>query len=194
MPLHLHGDVDRPVKRNSRRDDASLNAAADDRSRQSEFARADSSQLDLIVPCDLPTSQQQVDALMLELRQGGLARTVTGAGHRVGKHKHIVDEALGLDGDELAVLAVLLLRGAQTLNQVTTRTERYERGPDGDTDALEDADAKSHSNPKPICDTHGKSNVIGDGDSQPDQDGEPNADSDSNSHKNADANADANKN
>ncbi len=81
-------------------------------------------------------STQQIDALMLELRQGGLARTVTGTGHRVGKHKHIVDEALGLDGDELAVLAVLILRGAQTLNQITTRTERYERGPAGDTDAV----------------------------------------------------------
>lgn len=80
-------------------------------------------------------SERDVDALMLELRQGGLARTVTGTGHRVGKHKHIVDEALGLDGDELAVLAVLLLRGAQTLNQITTRTSRYERGPSGDSDA-----------------------------------------------------------
>jgi len=34
------------------------------------------------------------------------------------------------------VLAVLLLRGAQTLNQITTRTERYARGPAGDTDAV----------------------------------------------------------
>lgn len=80
--------------------------------------------------------EREIDALMLELRQGGLARTVSGTGHRVGKHKHIVDDALGLDGEELAVLAVLLLRGPQTLNQITTRTERYARGPAGDTDAV----------------------------------------------------------
>jgi uncharacterized protein YceH (UPF0502 family) len=95
-------------------------------------------------------SEQQVDALMLELRQGGLARTVTGAGHRVGKHKHIVDEALGLDGDELAVLAVLLLRGAQTLNQITTRTERYGRGPAGDSGAVASAIDRLTSRAEPL--------------------------------------------
>ncbi|NND75936.1 MAG: DUF480 domain-containing protein [Ilumatobacter sp.] len=84
-------------------------------------------------------SERDVDALMLELRQGGLARTVTGSGHRVGKHRHIVDEALGLDGDELAVLAVLVLRGEQTLNEITTRTARYARGPAGDADAVDAA-------------------------------------------------------
>ena len=84
----------------------------------------------------LDFSEREVDALMLELRREGLARTVSGTGHRVGKHKHIVDDALGLDGDELAVLAVLLLRGAQTLNQITTRTERYAQGPASDTDAV----------------------------------------------------------
>ena len=77
-------------------------------------------------------SEREVDAVMLELRQRGLARTLTGAGHRVPKHRHVVDEALRLDGEELAVLAVLLLRGAQTLNEITTRTERYTDGPEGD--------------------------------------------------------------
>lgn len=76
--------------------------------------------------------ERQVDALMLELREMKLARTVTGSGHRVGKHKHVVDEALGLDGHELAVLAVLVLRGAQTRNEIVTRTERYADGPGGD--------------------------------------------------------------
>jgi uncharacterized protein YceH (UPF0502 family) len=93
---------------------------------------------------------QQVDALMLELRQGGLARTVTGAGHRVAKHKHIVDEALGLDGDELAVLAVLLLRGPQTLNQITTRTERYACGPGGNTEEVDAAIDRLASRSEPI--------------------------------------------
>jgi uncharacterized protein len=76
--------------------------------------------------------ERDVDGVMLELRELKLARTVTGSGHRVGKHKHIVDEALGLDGRELAVLAVLMLRGPQTVNEIVTRTERYADGPDGD--------------------------------------------------------------
>ena len=84
-------------------------------------------------------SERDVDALMLELREAGLARTVTGTGHRVGKHKHVVDVALGLDGHELAVLAALLLRGAQTLNQLTTRTSRYACGPAGDAAAVDAA-------------------------------------------------------
>ncbi len=84
-------------------------------------------------------SEREVDALMIELRQLGLARTVTGSGHRVGKHKHVVDGALGLDGHELAVLAVLLLRGSQTRNEITNRTARYARGPDGDAAAVDAA-------------------------------------------------------
>ncbi len=95
-------------------------------------------------------SPRQVDALMLELRQGGLARTVTGTGHRVGKHKHIVDVALGLDGDELAVLAVLLLRGPQTLNQITTRTERYACGPAGDAEMVDAAIDRLASRAEPL--------------------------------------------
>ena len=95
-------------------------------------------------------SEREVDALMLELRQGGLARTVTGTGHRVGKHKHIVEETLGLDGDELAVLAVLLLRGAQTLNQITTRTSRYGRGPAGNTDAVSAAIDRLAASAEPL--------------------------------------------
>ncbi|MCH7789449.1 MAG: DUF480 domain-containing protein [Acidobacteria bacterium] len=84
-------------------------------------------------------SEREVDAAMLELRQFGLARTVRGTGHRVGKHKHVVDEALDLDGDELAVLAVLVLRGAQTLREIVTRTARYEHGPAGDESAVDAA-------------------------------------------------------
>jgi uncharacterized protein len=83
--------------------------------------------------------EREIDALMLELRELKLARTVTGSGHRVGKHKHVVDEALGLDGRELAVLAVLVLRGPQTLNEIVTRTERYTDGPQGDPSAADAA-------------------------------------------------------
>ncbi|MDH4076428.1 MAG: YceH family protein [Acidimicrobiia bacterium] len=72
-----------------------------------------------------------IDAVMLDLRQRGLARTVHQAGSRVSKHRHVLDEALGLAPDELAVLAVLLLRGPQTVAELTSRTERYAGGPVG---------------------------------------------------------------
>lgn len=84
-------------------------------------------------------SDRDVDAAMIELREMKLARAVTGSGHRASKHKHVVDEALDLDGAQLAVLAVLLLRGPQTLKEIATRTERYEDGPAGDTDRVDKA-------------------------------------------------------
>ncbi len=95
-------------------------------------------------------TEREVDAVMLELRQGGLARTVKGSGNRVGKHKHVLDEALGLDGDELAVLAVLVLRGDQTRNEITTRTARYARGPGGDPDAVDAAIDRLAARPDPL--------------------------------------------
>ena len=87
----------------------------------------------------LDISEREVDQTMLELRERGLARTLTGAGHRVPKHRHVVEEAMRLDGEEVAVLAVLLLRGPQTLNEITTRTERYDGGPEGDRDRADAA-------------------------------------------------------
>lgn len=72
-----------------------------------------------------------IDAVMLDLRQRGLARTVHQAGSRVSKHRHVLDEALGLASDELAVLAVLLLRGPQTVAELASRTDRYAGGPAG---------------------------------------------------------------
>jgi uncharacterized protein YceH (UPF0502 family) len=96
-------------------------------------------------------SERQVDALMMELREMKLARTVTGSGHRVGKHKHVVDEALGLDGHELAVVAALLLRGPQTLNEIATRTERYTDGPRGDKAAVDAAIDRLAGRPEPLA-------------------------------------------
>jgi uncharacterized protein len=49
----------------------------------------------------------------------------SGAGSRVDKYKHVLDERLGLTPSESAVIAVLLLRGPQTLGEIKTRTERY---------------------------------------------------------------------
>ena len=54
----------------------------------------------------------------------GLARLASGHGSRATKYRHLAEEALGLDREELAVLAVLLLRGPQTPGELKARTER----------------------------------------------------------------------
>ena len=46
-------------------------------------------------------------------------------GQRVVKHRHVVEEALGINAGEFAVLGVLLLRGAQTPGELKQRTERW---------------------------------------------------------------------
>jgi uncharacterized protein len=45
---------------------------------------------------------------------------------RATKYRHILDEALGLAPDELAVLCVLMLRGAQTAGEINQRTARMQ--------------------------------------------------------------------
>jgi uncharacterized protein len=52
------------------------------------------------------------------------ARLASGAGSRAPKYRHLLDEALGLPEDELAVLCVLMLRGPQTPGELKQRTER----------------------------------------------------------------------
>jgi uncharacterized protein YceH (UPF0502 family) len=58
------------------------------------------------------------------LRDKGLARVVHSSGNRVAKYRHVLDETWGLDAAHRAVLAVLLLRGPQTLGELRARTER----------------------------------------------------------------------
>jgi uncharacterized protein YceH (UPF0502 family) len=87
----------------------------------------------LVTACNQRTSRepvveypaQLVDRVMQLLRDGGWARTVMASGSRVAKHRHVVDERLGLDTPRLAVLAVLALRGPQSAGELKTRTERY---------------------------------------------------------------------
>lgn len=68
-------------------------------------------------------SEAEVDTAVRELRVKGLARTITGG--RANKHRHILNEAWALSSDELSVLAIMLLRGPQTVGELRTRTERY---------------------------------------------------------------------
>jgi uncharacterized protein len=58
------------------------------------------------------------------LRQLGFARVIHTPGARVPKHRQTIDDALGLTRAEVALLAVLALRGPQTVGELRTRTER----------------------------------------------------------------------
>jgi uncharacterized protein YceH (UPF0502 family) len=57
----------------------------------------------------------------------GWTRLASGAGSRARKYRHLLPEALGLDDEELALLAVLMLRGPQTPGELKQRSERLHR-------------------------------------------------------------------
>jgi len=52
------------------------------------------------------------------------ARLSSGAGSRTSKYRHLLDETLTRAPDELAVLCVLMLRGAQTPGELKARCDR----------------------------------------------------------------------
>lgn len=66
------------------------------------------------------------DALQRTYRRGW-TRLTSGHGSRAAKYRHLLDEALGLDPAELALLGVLMLRGAQTPGELKARSERLHR-------------------------------------------------------------------
>jgi uncharacterized protein YceH (UPF0502 family) len=61
-----------------------------------------------------------------KLSQRRYTRLASGHTSRAYKFRHLLDEALALDQEELAVLAVLLLRGAQTPGELKQRTDRMQ--------------------------------------------------------------------
>lgn len=69
--------------------------------------------------------QQSVERLGRSLKDRGLLRIVwADSGRRTLKYHQVLDERLGLEEDERALLAVLLLRGPQTPGELRARTER----------------------------------------------------------------------
>jgi hypothetical protein len=66
----------------------------------------------------------QVRDAAQRLSKYGLARLASGAGSRATKYRHLAEEGLGLDRDQLALLCVLLLRGPQTPGELKTRSDR----------------------------------------------------------------------
>ena len=75
---------------------------------------------DPVVDYDEPTIR---DALH-RLSRRRWTRLASGPGSRAPKYRHLLDEALGLPEDEVAVLCVLMLRGPQTPGELKQRTER----------------------------------------------------------------------
>lgn len=70
-------------------------------------------------------TDDEVRAACTGLHRHGLARiAAAGQGSRATKYRHTAAEALPATDEELALLAVLLLRGPQTRGELRTRTER----------------------------------------------------------------------
>lgn len=65
-----------------------------------------------------------IEDALSSLRDQQLTRIVYSTSNRATKYRHVLDETWHLGEDELAVLGVLLLRGAQTIGEIKGRTER----------------------------------------------------------------------
>jgi uncharacterized protein YceH (UPF0502 family) len=68
--------------------------------------------------------EETIRMALAGLSRKGWARLASGPGSRVVKYRHLLDEALGLSHAEVALLAVLMLRGAQTPGELKQRTDR----------------------------------------------------------------------
>jgi uncharacterized protein len=75
---------------------------------------------DPVVQYDESTIRSALD----RLARKGWTRLASGPGSRVAKFRHLFDEALQLTPSEVALLAVLMLRGPQTIGELRTRSER----------------------------------------------------------------------
>ena len=78
---------------------------------------------DPVVEYDEATIRHALDGLA----RRGWARLASGPGSRAVKFRHLFDEALQLGEPEISLLAVLMLRGPQTLGELKQRSERLWR-------------------------------------------------------------------
>ena len=79
------------------------------------------------------------DALQ-RLSSKGWVRLASGPTSRAVKYRHLFDEALGLSDSEISLLTVLMLRGAQTVGELKSRSERLHR-----FDSLAEVDESLHA-------------------------------------------------
>ncbi|MDB6154400.1 MAG: hypothetical protein JWL90_2853 [Chthoniobacteraceae bacterium] len=86
----------------------------------------------LVTACNQSTNREPVvsfddktvEEALFSLRQKKLVTVISQAGSRVQKYRHNFLEYFSLQPRELALLCVLLLRGAQTPGELRARTER----------------------------------------------------------------------
>ena len=90
----------------------------------------------LVLGCNQSTSREpvmhldehEVAATLAALKSAGMLRFVHPAhGRSVTRYRQVADESWGLSPVAAAVIAVLLLRGPQTVVELRTRTERQHR-------------------------------------------------------------------
>ena len=75
----------------------------------------------------LELAEPEIRAALARLSNRGWARLASGQSSRAIKYRHLLDEALRLDGREISLLTVLMLRGAQTPGELNQRTDRLHR-------------------------------------------------------------------
>jgi uncharacterized protein YceH (UPF0502 family) len=68
--------------------------------------------------------ESQVRAAVQSLGTHGYARLATGPGSRTAKYRQLFSDALDLLPSQVSILAVLMLRGPQTVSELKTRCER----------------------------------------------------------------------
>jgi uncharacterized protein YceH (UPF0502 family) len=68
--------------------------------------------------------EREIKAALDRMSHRGWTRFASSAGSRALKYRHLLDEALNLAESELVLLAVLMLRGPQTLGELKQRSER----------------------------------------------------------------------
>lgn len=86
----------------------------------------------LVAACNQKTNREPVvvytesavQKSLDDLRERNLAYVFYGSTSRVPKYKHILDKVYELDPSEVALVCVLMLRGAQTLGELRERTGR----------------------------------------------------------------------
>jgi len=71
--------------------------------------------------------ERTIKAALDRMAHRNWTRFASSASSRALKYRHLLDEALGVSDAEISVLAVLMLRGAQTPGELKQRTERMHR-------------------------------------------------------------------
>jgi len=77
--------------------------------------------------------ERTIRAALERLARRRYVRLASGHTTRATKYRHLLDDTLSLDAAQLAVLAVLMLRGPQTPGELRQRTERLHRFEDHDS-------------------------------------------------------------